>query len=50
VGWSLNVQVSSADVINGLVVQHDSDVSVLEKRVGGKNGVVRLDDSSGDLR
>ena len=49
-GWSLNVQVSSADVVNGLVVQHDSDVSVLEKRVGGKNGVVRLDDGSGDLR
>jgi hypothetical protein len=50
VGWSLDVEVSSADVINGLIVQHDGNISVLKKRVGGKNGVIRLNNSSGDLR
>jgi hypothetical protein len=50
VGWSLNVEVSSADVIDGLVVKHDGDISVLEEGVGGQNGVVWLNDGSGDLR
>jgi len=44
VGWSLNVELSSADVVDGLVVEHDGDISVLEEGVGGQNGVVRLDD------
>jgi len=30
VGWSLNVQVSSADVVDGLVVDHEGTVRVLE--------------------
>ena len=50
VGGSLDVEVSSADVIDGFVIKHDSDVSVLQKGVGGENGVVRLNDGSGDLR
>ena len=44
VGGSLDVEVSSADVIDGLVVEHDGDVGVLEKRVGGKDCVVWLND------
>ncbi len=50
VGWSLNVEVSSADVISSLVVEHDGDVSVLEERVSRQNGVVWLNDGSRDLR
>ena len=29
IGWSLDVQVSSADVVDGLVVDHESTVGVL---------------------
>ena len=49
VGWSLNVEVSSADVVDGLVVEHDGDVGVLKKRVGGQDGVVWLNNGGGDL-
>ena len=34
VGWSLNIEVSSADVINGFVIDHDSNIGVLEEGVG----------------
>lgn len=50
VGGSLNIEVSSADIVDGLVVEHDGDISVLEEGVGGQNGVVGLNDGSGDLR
>jgi len=49
VGGSLDVQVSSADIVDGLVVEHDGDVGVLEEGVGGEDGVVRLNDGGGDL-
>ena len=50
VGGSFNVQVTSADIVDGLVVEHDSDISVLEEGVGGQDRVVGLNDGSGDLR
>jgi len=49
VGGSLNVEVSAADVVDGLVVEHDGDVGVLEEGVGGEDGVVGLNDGGGDL-
>ncbi len=49
VGWPLNVEVSSADIVDSLVIKHDSDIGVLEKRVSGEHGVVWLNNSSGDL-
>ena len=49
VGGALNVEVSAADVVDGLVVEHDGDVGVLEERVGGEDRVVRLNDGGGDL-
>jgi hypothetical protein len=49
VGRSLDVEVSAADVVDGLVVEHDSDVGVLEEGVGGEHGVVGLNDGGGDL-
>ena len=42
VGWSLDIEVSSADIIDGLIVEHDSDISVLKERVSGEDGVVWL--------
>ena len=49
VGGSLNVEVSAADVVNGLVVEHDGDVGVLEEGVSGQDRVVGLNDGGGDL-
>ena len=49
VGWSLDVEVSSADVVNGFVVDHDSNIGVLEEGVGGEDGVVWLNNCGGDL-
>jgi hypothetical protein len=50
VSGALNVEAATADVVDGLVVKHDSDVSVLEKGVSGKDAVVRLHNSGRDLR
>jgi len=49
VGGALNVEVAAADVIDGLVVEHDGDVGVLKEGVGREHGVVGLDDGGGDL-
>ena len=45
----LDVQVASADVVDGLVVHHECAVGVLESGVGGEDGVVWFDNSGGDL-
>jgi hypothetical protein len=50
VGRSLNVQVSAAHIVQGLVIQAESTVSVLKKGVGGKDVVVWFHNSSGHLR
>jgi len=49
VGWSLDVEVSSADVIDGFVIKDDGNIGMLEKGVSGQNGVVWLDNGGGDL-
>jgi len=48
-GGALDVQVASADVLDGLVVQHDGHISVLQQRVGREHRVVGLHDSCGHL-
>jgi len=50
VGGSLNIEVSSADIVDGLVVEHDGDIGVLKEGVSGEDGVVWLNDGGGDLR
>ena len=50
VGGSLNVEVSSADVVDGLVIKHNGNIGVLEEGVGGEHGVVWLNDGGGNLR
>jgi hypothetical protein len=44
VGGSLNVEISSADIVDSLVVEHDGNIGVLKERVGGEHGVVGLND------
>jgi len=50
VSGSLDVELSSADIVDSFVVEHDGDISVLEEGVSGQHGVVWLNDGSGDLR
>jgi len=49
VGWSLNVEVSSGNIVDGLVIEDNGDIGVLKKRVGGEDGVVWLNNGGGDL-
>jgi YD repeat-containing protein len=50
VGWALNVEVATADIVDSLVVHEEGTVGVLEGGVAGQDGVVWLNNSSGDLR
>ena len=50
VGRALDVEVAAAHVVEGLVVEGEGHVGVLEERVGREHGVVRLDGGRGDLR
>ena len=50
VGWPLDVEVSATDIVNGLVVDHESAIGMLQGSVSGEDGVIRLDHSSGHLR
>ena len=46
VGWSLNVEVSSADFIDGFGLKHNSNISVSQKRESWEDEVVSLNDDS----
>ncbi len=50
VGGALDIEVTTADVIEGLVVDLVGDIGVFQQRVDAQHGVVRLDDGGGDLR
>jgi len=49
VGWSLDIKVSSADIIDGFVIKNNGDIGMLEKRMSGEDGVVWLNNGGGDL-
>jgi len=49
VGWSLDIEVSSGNIVDGLVIEDNGDIGVLKKRVGGEDGVVWLNNGGGDL-
>ena len=49
VGWSLDIEVSSADIVDGLVIKDDGNIGVLKERVSGEHGVVWLNNGGGDL-
>merc|ERR1719336_551949 len=49
VRWPLNIEVSTADVIDGLVVDHEGAVGVFQGGVGGQDRVVGLDHGGGHL-
>lgn len=45
-----DVQIPSADVVDGLVVDQEGAVGVLDGAVGGEHGVVRLNNGGRDTR
>merc|ERR1719428_844054 len=49
VGRALDSEVTAADIIQGLVIDHESNVTVFHHSVCAKDGVVRLDDRCADL-
>jgi hypothetical protein len=50
VSWALNVEVATANVVQGLVVDLHGDISVLKQGVHAEHSVVRLHHCSGHLR
>jgi hypothetical protein len=44
VGRSVNVEVAAADIVDGLVINHESGIRVLEGGVAGQDGVVGFHD------
>lgn len=48
VAGTRDIQVALADIVDSFVVNQESAVRVLDSAVGGEDGVVRLDDGSGD--
>jgi hypothetical protein len=50
VARALDVEVTLADVIGGLVVEDNGNISVLQKGVGGEDRVVGLNDGGRDTR
>jgi len=49
VGGSFDIELSSADIVDGFVVDHGSDIGVLQEGVGTEDGVVWFNDGVGDL-
>jgi hypothetical protein len=48
--WSLNAKIATADVIDGLVVDHEAAIRVFESGMSGQDGVVWLDNGRCHLR
>lgn len=47
--WTLNSEVTAADIVDGFVVNHETTVRVFESSVGGEDRVVRLHDRRRNL-
>ena len=48
-GWVFITEVSMTDVIDGLIVNHEGTIRVLEDGVSGEDGVIGLNYSCGNL-
>ena len=46
IAWSIDIQVASADIVDGLIVDHEGTVGVLKGGVGGQDRIVGLDHCS----
>jgi len=34
IGWSFNIKISSTDIIDGFIIEHDGNIGMFKKRVG----------------
>jgi len=50
VGGSLNIEVATADIIDGFIIDHEGTVRVFEGGMGGEDRVVGFDNSGSNLR
>ena len=50
IAGSLDAQITTTDIINCLIINHEAAVGVFQSGVGGQDGVVWLHDGCGDLR
>jgi len=50
VGGALDVEVTTANVVDSLVINKELNIGVLEESVGAEDGVVGLNDGGGNLR
>ena len=50
IGRPLNVQVATADVVDGLIVHHESAVRMIQSSMRGQNRVIRLHHGGSNLR
>lgn len=48
--WSLNIQVPAADVIDSLIINHESTVRMFQGGMCGKDRVIRLHYSCSNLK
>jgi hypothetical protein len=49
VGWAFDIEGTAAKIIEGFVIDHESAIRVVNHGMGSKNGVVWLNNSSGNL-
>lgn len=49
VSWSFNIQLSSADIIDGFIVQNDGNIGVFQKGVSGQDRVIWLNNGGWNL-
>jgi len=49
VSGSFNIELSSADIVDSFVIEHDSNIGMFKEGVSGQDGVVGFNDGSGDL-
>ena len=49
VGWSFNIKSSSTDIVDGFIIKHDCNISMLKKRMGWEYWVVWFNNGSRDL-
>ena len=45
VSWPFNIQITTTDIVNSLVVNHESTIGMIQGGVGSQDRVVRLNNS-----
>ena len=45
ISWPLNIQITTANIVDGLVVNHESTIGMIQSGVGGQDRVVGLNNS-----